>query len=172
MREIDVTNDHERFSRGLDRAGMANDQVVKDRQAKRSNAGFTQVSGKGWARITDLIAKNPQAARTYCFLAEHVAGEINAVTVSQETMAEATGTSVSTIKRHTKELEEMRALVRLRVGPGTYAYCLDPEEIWRYWGNAKKHAAFNTRTLVSKKANVVAARQMKMLFGTPDEDLA
>lgn len=170
VREIDVTNDPERYSRGLDWTGMANDQVARDKQAKRSNAGFTQVSNKGWARITDLIAKNPQAARTYCFLAQHVSGEINAVTVSQETLAEATGTSVSTIKRHTKELEDMRALIRLRVGPGTYAYCLDPEEIWRYWGNAKKFAAFNTKTLVSKKANAVVARQMKMLFGTADEE--
>ena len=34
----------------------------------------------------------------------------------------------------------------------------------------KKFAAFNTKTLVSKKANAVVARQMKMLFGTPDEE--
>ena len=53
-------------------AGMDSDDRSRDRQAKRANAGFTQVSSKGWARITDLIAKNPQAAKTYCFLAEHV----------------------------------------------------------------------------------------------------
>ena len=94
------------------------------------------------------------------------------MTVNQETLAEATDTSVSTIYRHTKELEAIGALIRIRVGPGTYAYCLDPEEIWKFWGNAKKFAAFNTKTLVSKKANAVAARQMKMLFGTADEELA
>ena len=170
MQEISVRDDDERRSRMLDMAGMDSDDRSRDRQAKRANAGFTQVSSKGWARITDLIAKNPQAAKTYCFLAEHVSGETNAVTVSQETLAEATGTSVATIRRHTQDLEAMRAIVRIRVGPGTYAYCLDPEEIWRYWGNAKKFAAFNTKTLVSKKANAVAARQMKMLFGTADEE--
>ena len=170
MQEISVKDDDERLSRMLDLAGMASDQKVRDRQAKRANAGFTQVSTKGWARITELISRNPQVAKTYCFLAAHVSGETNAVTVNQETLAEATDTSVSTIYRHTKELEAIGALVRIRVGPGTYAYCLDPEEIWRYWGNAKKFAAFNTKTLVSKKANAVVARQMKMLFGTPDEE--
>ena len=87
MQEISVQDDDERRSRLLDLAGIASDQKVRDRQAKRANAGFTQVSTKGWARITELISRNPQVAKTYCFLAAHVSGETNAVTVNQETLA-------------------------------------------------------------------------------------
>ena len=94
MREISVQNDVERHSRTLDIAGMDSDQRVRDRQAKRANAGFTQVSTKGWARITELISKNPQVAKTYCFLASHVSGETNAVTVNQESGAVAASSAV------------------------------------------------------------------------------
>lgn len=83
------------------------------------------------------------------------------MTVSQETLAEATGTSVATIRRHTQELEAMRATLRIRVGPGTYAYRLDPEETWRYWGNAKKFAAFNTKS---------GLEEGQRRRGAPDED--
>ena len=171
MQEISVATDAERRARLSDFAGDDADQKARNGAAKRTNVDFTQVTPKGWARVEDLIDKNPAAAKTFVFLARHVNGQENAVVCSQQLIADETKTSLSTVKRHLDFLENVGAIVRLKIQGGACAYCLDPQEIWRYWANAKKYAAFNTRTLVSKRENKLADRQMRLLFGheTPDE---
>ena len=136
-------------------------------EARRSNKDFTQVYGKGWARIRQLINTNPTAAKVYTFLAEHIAGTEGAVVVSQEVMAEALDMHVITIKRHTRALEDQGALVRIRVGTGVYAYALDPAEIWKSWDDKKALAAFTTRTLVRKadRENGTVQRKLKLMVG-------
>jgi biotin operon repressor len=145
---------------------------ARDREAalqeeeKKKNTGFVQVYTKGWKRLQALIQQNPGAARVFAFLAENIDGSCGAVVVSQNVMAEELGIVERTIRRHTAWLEEQGALVRIRVGSGVYAYALDPEEIWKSWDSKKEHAAFVTRTLVSKRdrENSTIKRRLSMMI--------
>ena len=156
--------DRQRDLAGQDRAVRAAQKVTED-EARRSNRDFTQVYGKGWARIRELIDTNPSAARIYTFLAEHMTGTEGAVVVSQDVMADALKMHVITVKRHTKALEQQGALVRIRVGTGVYAYALDPNEIWKSWDDKKELAAFTTKTLVKKsdRSNGQVRRSLKVM---------
>lgn len=166
-----VGTDQERATRRLDldaqdRAAEDSRKAAED-ESRRSNKDFTQVYGKGWARIRELINTNPTAARIYTFLAEHMTGTEGAVVVSQELMAESLGLHVITVKRHTKSLEQQGAIVRIRIGTGVYAYALDPTEIWKSWDDKKELAAFTTRTLVKKsdRSNGHVKRSLKVMVG-------
>lgn len=145
------------------REQQANDQR-QDGQ-RRENRDFVQVYKLGWQRLQALMASNPQAARLYALLAEHIDGT-GAVVATRDVLAEMLGVSTKTISRHAKALEDVRALVRVPLQGGVYAYCLNPEEVWRAYDSGKPHAAFHTKTLVStrdKSAGVVKRRLRVLL---------
>lgn len=129
--------------------------------AARENRGFVQVYELGWRRLQTLMATQPQAARLYALLAEHIDGT-GAVVATREVLAEMLGVSVRTISRHAKTLEGCRALVRIPLQGGVYAYCLNPEEVWKAYDNSKTYAAFHTRTLVSKNGPTDRAIQRRL----------
>lgn len=139
--------------------------IVTEAEQARLNKGFVQVYAKGFARLQDLIQKNPSAARLYVFLCQHVDGTCNGVTVSQEVLASNLGCSVKTIQRHTKALEEMGAFLRMQVGLGVYMYAMDPYEVSRTWADRKEDAAFLTKTLVRKtdRGNRTIDRKLKIM---------
>lgn len=145
-----VSNDMERTARMGDFKAIDAAQEAEEAKKARANRDFTQVYPKGWRRIQVLIQQSPAAARLYAFLAEHIDGSVGAVVVSQDVMAAELGISTKTVKRQTAALEEMGALVRIRVGTGVYAYALDPHEVWKSWDDRKESAAFVTKTLVRK----------------------
>lgn len=140
----------EAMVRRAELAAQDRDDATAEDQAKR-NEGFVQVYEKGWHRLQVLIQANPTAARIYAFFAQHIDSSAGAVVVAQTVLAEQLGISEITVRRQTKWLEDNNAIVRIRVGAGVYAYALDPEEIWRSWDSKKEYAAFNTKTLVSKR---------------------
>lgn len=169
MSMLSVATDQQRADRLRDLQAVARDREASADADKR-NEGFVQVYPKGWARLQALIRTNPSAARVYAFLAEHIDGAAGAVVVSQEVMAAELGIHERTVRRLTTSLEQAGALVRLKVGTGVYAYCLDPDEVWRSWDNAKDVAAFRTKTLVRKsdKANAQVRRKLKLMLGQPE----
>lgn len=160
-----VATDEARNLRRMELDAEDREAALQREQAKR-NTGFSQVYAKGWQRLQSLIQKNPAAARVYAFLAEHIDGVAGAVVVSQDVMAAALGVHEVTIRRQTKYLEGIGALVRIKVGTGVYAYALDPEEIWKSWDSEKESAAFVTRTLVKKadKQNAEVRRKLKLML--------
>lgn len=162
-----IDSDHTRRIRMAEFAAQDKEREDRDEALKRSNKNFVQVYPKGWMRLQYLIKTNPSAARIYAFLAENIDGSAGAVVVSQELMAESLEVHVITIKRQTKYLEDVGALVRIKVGTGVYAYALNPEEIWRSYDDAKDLSAFTTRTLVKKsdKANGNVKRKLRMMMG-------
>ncbi len=108
---------------------------------------------------------NPSAARLYALLAENLDNN-GAVVATQDVLADMLGVSIKTIARHSTALERARAIVRIPLQGGVYAYALDPEEVWRAYDSGKEHAAFNTRTLVKAKgreASVVKRKLQVML---------
>lgn len=174
---ISVATDAQRAARRIELAAQDRDREAAATAAKeasrRSNEGFVQVYPKGWARMQTLIRSNPAAARVYAFLAEHIDGVAGAVVVSQDVMANALGVHVRTIQRQTSFLEGAGALVRIKVGTGVYAYALDPDEVWRSYGDKKELAAFYSKTLVPKSAreNRAVGRKLRHMMGQPELDL-
>lgn len=131
----------------------------------RENRNFVQVYPKGWHRLQRLIVANPSAARLYALLAEHIDPNGGVVVASQTVLAEMLGVTDRTIRTLTKALEDQNAIVRIRVGAGTYAYALDPDEVWKAWNVKKDHAVFRTRTLVSKRGeNAVVKRRLQVML--------
>jgi DNA-binding transcriptional ArsR family regulator len=169
--ELSVSSSEERLQRFMQ---LVSERLNEDREARetKKNKDFSQVYGKGFERITSLISKNPSAARLYVFLAEHIEPGTGAVVASQELLAEELGVTDRTIRRLSKVLEEEGAIIRIRLGAGSiYAYCLDPDEVWKSWNTTKKYAAFNTKTLARQKDNGdIKRRLMVMLKGNDSSD--
>ena len=165
MDKIEVATDAQRTARLAELRAQDRDAEAAAARG-RKNEGFVQVYKPGWNRLQTLIQQSPQAARVYAFLAEHIDGVCGTVVVSQKILAEELGVHFRTIRRQTLFLEEQGALVRIRIGAGVYAYCLNPNEVWRSWDTQKKHAAFVTRTLVSKKdrENGKVDRRLRLMF--------
>jgi hypothetical protein len=131
----------------------------------RENRRFVQVYPKGWNRLQQLIRDNPSAARLYAVLAQHIDPNGGVVVAAQTVLAEMLGVTDRTIRTLTKSLEEQNAIVRIRVGAGTYAYALDPDEVWKAWDIQKDHAVFRTKTLVSKRGdNAVVKRRLQVML--------
>jgi DNA-binding GntR family transcriptional regulator len=112
----------------------------------------------------------PLAAQVYAFLAEHIDESAGAVVVSQELLAEELGVHERTIRRATAWLDEQNIIGRIKLGgAAVYAYCLDPEEVWKSFDDAKDYAAFRTKTLARKRDNGDIKRKLKvMLTGQRD----
>lgn len=72
--------------------------------------------------------------------------------------------STRTIIRWINYLEENRAVVRIPVAGKVCAYALNPNEVWKGYGNAKEYAAFITKTLVNKDGDI-QRRIMAMFHG-------
>ena len=164
--ELLVSSTEERLQRFIQ---LIREKFDEDRKARETqkNKDFVQVYEKGFQRISSLISKNPSAAKLYVFLANHIEPGTGAVVASQELLAEELGVTSRTIRRLSKALEQEGAMIRLRLGAGSiYAYCLDPEEVWKSWNTSKKYAAFTTKTLARKNDNGdVKRRLMVMLKG-------
>lgn len=150
-------------------------QARSDRDAERrdelarENRRFTQVYPKGWARLQRLIQTHPSAARLYALLAEHLDPQGGVVVASQSVLAEMLGVTDRTVRTLTKTLEDQNALVRIRVGAGTYAYALDPAEVWKAWDSQKDFAVFRTKTLVSKGGENAHVKRRIQTLMTEDQ---
>lgn len=146
-------------------------EARKERDAEKrddlskENRRFVQVYPKGWRRLQHLIKTQPSAARLYALLAENIDPAGGVVVAAQTVLAEMLDVNERTIRRLTKSLEEQNAIVRIRVGAGTYAYALDPDEIWKAWDVYKDHAVFRTKTLVSKSGdNTTVRRRLQVMI--------
>lgn len=151
------------------------DELNAAQKHRRSNRDFTQVYGKGWARIRSIL--NETRAKTplllYTFLAEHIDSDGGSLVVDQETLCEALNVSRTTLWRAITFLEERGALWRLTVGGSVSAYALDPSEIWKSFDTAKDQAVFRTKTMVRKSAQTDEVRRRMKVYvkekaGTPE----
>lgn len=171
MTTFDMGDIMQDLSTAVREARQDRDAERRDRLA-RENRRFTQVYPKGWARLQRLIQTHPSAARLYALLAEHLDPEGGVVVASQSVLAEMLGVTDRTIRTLTKTLEDQSALVRIRVSAGTYAYALDPAEIWKAWDAGKDFAVFRTKTLVSKGGqNARVERRIRTLMSADQPEL-
>jgi len=122
-------------------------QDKKQERASRENSGFVQIYEPGWRKMDKLVQLSPAAARLYMLLARNIDG-MGAVVATQDVLGQMLGVSTKSIQRYSTLLEREKALVRIPLQGGIYAYALDPEEVWRAYDKQKEWAAFNTKTLV------------------------
>lgn len=164
--DIPVTTAAQREVRRLDLDAADREHEAAEKQRdeaeSRQNNGFVQVYNKGWNRIAALIAINPKAAQLYVFLAQHIDESCGAVCVSQEVLAQELDVCVRTILRLTNVLETAKALVKIKIGTGVYAYALNPEEVWKSYEKGKSLAAFKTKTLVRTSDQITAQVRRKL----------
>lgn len=137
-------------------------QAKQMEKARRENRDFKQVYPRGFWRIQELIKSAPQAAQLYVWLAANV-GAAGAVVASRELMAEELKVSTKTITRRLKELEDAKAIVRIHITAGIYAYAISPEEVWNGINAAKNTAAFYTKTLARVSDCGKLKRHLKMM---------
>ena len=165
MTEISVTTPEQRLMRFLELMEERKTEEEKSEKNKK-NRHFVQFYSDGFERIKSLIeAKQPTALKLYIFLAEHIEPGTGAVVASQQLLAEELKVSVRTIKTVSKYLEDIGAIIRIRLGAGTvYAYCLDPNEVWKSWDTSKKYASFNTKTLARQKDNGNIKRRLMVML--------
>ena len=78
-------------------------------------------------------------------------------------MAEELKVSTKTITRRLKELEDAKAIVRIHITAGVYAYAISPEEVWNGINAAKNTAAFYTKTLARVSDCGKLKRHLKMM---------
>ncbi|HEV7278034.1 MAG TPA: helix-turn-helix domain-containing protein [Devosiaceae bacterium] len=168
---MDVATEADRQRRLRD---LATEDEAAERAAivrRRQNRDFVQVYPKGFHRLRSLMKEYPLAAQIYAFLAEHIDPGTGAVVVSQELLAEELGVHRRTIIRATHWLDENNIVVRIKLGGSAiYAYCLDPEEVWKSFEDTKDYAAFRTKTLARMKDNGDVKRRLKIMV-TGQQDL-
>ncbi|MBA3116225.1 helix-turn-helix domain-containing protein [Salmonella enterica] len=145
---------------------LENDKkLARERIEAEKNQNFTQVSPLGWKRLMELAKGNQGAFGLYSFLAQHIDGSCGAVVADQSFLASQFNVTTRTIIRWLNYLEDNRAVVRIPVAGKVCAYALNPNEVWKGYGNTKEYAAFITKTLVNKDGDI-QRRIMAMFSGT------
>lgn len=161
-RETEIQHAPKGTAEAMHKAENDDTKALQAQETRRENKGFAQVYDAGWNRLDALIQRDPQTARLYAFIAREM-GPDATLAASRTTLAEALGVSERTVSRYVKTLEEMGALVVLKMGTAN-VYALNPAEVWKSFDNAKPWAAFNTRTLVSKTENPFIKRRLTTLL--------
>ncbi|ECR3309790.1 helix-turn-helix domain-containing protein [Salmonella enterica subsp. enterica serovar Kentucky] len=159
-----VGNEAQRKQRKLDLQEQAH-KNASERLQEKKNQNFTQVYPLGWKRLRELFRRNAGAAELYSLLAENIDGACGAVVADQGYLATLMGVSRQTISKYIKFLEGESVLVKIPVAGKVCAYALNPHEVWKGYDNTKEHAAFLTKTLVSKDGDI-QRRIMAMFSGT------
>lgn len=171
MNDLSVLNSEQRLERFMT---LVDERLREEEDAEeaKKNRNFVQLYTEGFKRIKELIdSKQPTAAKLYLFLSEHMERGLGAVVASQQLLAEELNVSVRTIINVSKYLEDTGAITRIRLGPGSvYAYCLNPDEVWKSWNNQKQYAAFNTKTLARKGDNGDVKRKLKVMLKADEPD--
>lgn len=162
--ERTVSTPEERLKRFMELVTNRLDED-KQNQDRKKNKNFIQMYPKGFDRAIAIIEEYPLAAKLYMFLAKHIEPGTGAVVASQNLLASELNVSVRSIQRATKWLDENNIVLKIKLGAGSvYAYCLDPDEVWKSWNTNKKYAAFNTKTLAYEKDNGDIKRRLMIMI--------
>lgn len=148
-----------------DRRSFERTREKKQERTSRENSGFVQIYELGWRKMDRLVQVSPAAARLFMLLARNIDGT-GAVVATQDVLAEMIGVSTKSIQRYSVILENEKALVRIPLQGGIYAYALDPEQVWRAYDKQKEWAAFHTKTLVrttGPDADIVSRKLQVMM---------
>lgn len=128
-------------------------KIAEIAQKRKNPPNFTQVTSAGWSILNKISENAPRAFRLYSFFAENLDPSCGAVICDQKFLADRFGVGIRTIQRWISDLEDLNALIKIPVGQ-TYAYALDPLQVWKGYNTSKDYAAFNARTLTDKNGEI------------------
>lgn len=130
-------------------------------QKRKNKTNFTQVTSAGWSILNKIAVTSPRAFPLYTFFAEHIDPSCGAVICDQKFLADRFSVSIRTIQNWIKSLEDLNALVKIPVGQ-TYAYALDPLQVWKGYETNRDYAVFNTKTLTDRNGEI--NRRLKIMM--------
>lgn len=170
---MEIVSDEDRKRRKRDFEALDREEDEDSQAKRRQNKDFVQVYPLGFKRLRRLMKDYPLAAQIYTFLAEHIDANNGAVVASQQLLADELGVHERSIRRATAWLDQNNIVTRIKLGgAAVYAYCLDPNEVWKSFDEAKEYAAFRTKTLARKADNGDIRRKLKiMLKGNDDAEI-
>ena len=130
----------------------------------RENRRFVQVYPKGWSRLQRLIRRTRARPGFMPCLPS-----ISTPTGALSSLRRRSWRRCSSHRPHHQDADQdPRRTGRDRSDTGrggTYAYALDPDEVWKAWDVQKDHAVFRTKTLVSKRGeNAVVKRRLQVMI--------
>jgi len=128
--------------------------------AKRTPGSWVQTDRATHEAWAQLAIRHPAASGILHFLAAQVGDELNAVVISQGALADATGMSLSTVKRALAVLQEGNWIESWRVGPtGTAAaYVLNDRVVWTKSRDDLRYSLFSAAVYVSAKEQQAGRR--------------
>lgn len=144
---------YERKLHELDHKHQDELKTLEIAKKRKNPPDFTQVTGAGWSMVVKIAKEAPKALELFTFFAHHLDPSCGAVVCDQKFLADRFGVGIRTIYNWTKQLEDLGALVRIPVGQ-TYAYALDPLQVWKGYNTSKDYAVFNTKTLTDRNGEI------------------
>lgn len=152
---------YERNMHELDHKTQDELKTLEIAKKRKNPPNFTQVTPIGWSMIVKIGKEAPSALPLFSFFAEHIDENCGAVVCDQKFLAERFGVGIRTIYNWIKQLENLGALLRIPVGQ-TYAYALDPLQVWKGYHTSKDYAVFNTKTLTDRNGEI--NRRLKIMM--------
>lgn len=116
---------------------------------------WVQTERKAHEKWASLISRKPRAAALLHLIVANMNSR-GALIASQTTLAELSGTSVSTVKRAVKVLVDEQWIQTIRIGSergGALAYVVNRRVAWADKRANGQYALFDARVLVSEKDN-------------------
>ncbi|WP_280564982.1 replication/maintenance protein RepL [Chromohalobacter sp. 48-RD10] len=116
---------------------------------------WVQTERKAHEKWASLISRKPRAAALLHLIIANMNSR-GALIASQTTLAELSGTSVSTVKRSVKVLVDEQWVQTIRIGSergGALAYVVNRRVAWADKRKNSQYALFDARVLVSERDN-------------------
>ena len=159
--KINVGTPEQRDLRQLDFKYQDELKTAEIAQKRKNKMNFTQVTSAGWSILNKIAIQAPRAFQLYTFFAEHIDASCGAVICDQKFLAERFSVSIRTVQNWIKSLEDLNALIKIPVGQ-TYAYALDPLQVWKGYETSRDYAVFNTKTLADRSGEI--NRRLKIMM--------
>lgn len=124
-------------------------QTKEEKERKKSPFNnFIQLNDKKMAILRHCSTDNPKALSVLLFILEYM-DNYNAVVCSYQVLQEALDFSQATVARSIKYLKDKNLIYVKKTGTAN-VYIVNPELVWRSWGNNKKYCQFPANVLLAE----------------------
>ncbi len=125
---------------------------------------FAQLNMEGSLneKVMNKLFDFPAAGKIFFFIANHMDG-YNALIASYAVFQEALGLSNSTVTRGIKYLKD-NGFIYIKKSGATNVYLLNPEIMWKSWGNNMKYCEFPANVILTASEQEVEKTEMREHF--------
>ena len=139
-------------------------QFIEEQQRRKIKGSaykeFAQINldGKVVRDVMLELADSPPAGKIFWFIVQNMDG-YNALIASYAVFQEALNMSRPTVARGIKFLKELGLLYVQKSGASN-VYLLQPELIWKSWGNKMKYCEFPAKVMLAQSEQYPDAREV------------